>query len=470
MSQPTTKEHPSVAAVQRSTAHASLAALGVHLQHLGLFGPIRERVHIAQKTVRYTPADKLYDAFIALLAGAHGLVEINGRVRPDPALQAAFGRSACAEQSVVQDTLDACTEETVNELEQAWDAIYRQHSQGYRHAYAQDWQVLDVDMSGMPCGKKAALASAGYFAKQRNRRGRQLGRVLATRYHEIVVDRLFDGKTQLITALLPLVLAAEKTLELEEAKRERTLIRVDAGAGSVADINWLLFRGYHVLAKDYSTTRAAKLAAQVTDWIVDPSDPERQIGVVPVPADDYHAGPHRRTITRVAVRCRLAHGQWGVGIVICTLPPADALRLADLDPARARDPQARALAYVALYDQRGGGVETTFKEDKQGLGITKRSKKRFAAQQVVAALGALAHNVLVWTKRWLHNHVPGITRFGAKRLVRDIFGVGGQVGLDAQGQVTTIVLNRANRLSHWLLAGLQMLASPAHVAVTLGET
>jgi hypothetical protein len=94
MSQPITGEHPSsVASVARSTAHASLAALGVQLRHLDLFGPIRQQVHIAQKTVRYTPSDKLYDAFIALLAGAHGLVEINGRLRADPALQAAFGSS-----------------------------------------------------------------------------------------------------------------------------------------------------------------------------------------------------------------------------------------------------------------------------------------------------------------------------------------------------------------------------------------
>jgi hypothetical protein len=126
------------------------------------------------------------------------------------------------------------------------------------------------------------------------------------------VDRLFDGKTQLITALLPLVLAAEQTLDLTEAKRQRTLVRIDAGAGSVADINWLLSRGYHVLAKDYSTKRATLLAAQVTDWLTDPHDPNRQIGRVPVPAEDYHAGPYQCTITRVAVRCRLASGQWPV--------------------------------------------------------------------------------------------------------------------------------------------------------------
>jgi hypothetical protein len=139
-------------------------------------------------------------------------------------------------------------------------------------------------MSGMPCGKKAAMATAGYFAKQRNRRGRQLGRVMATRYREIVVDRRFDGKTQLNTALLPLVVSAETTLDLDAAKREHTLIRIDAGAGSISDINGLLMRGYFVVSKDYSTARARLLAAQVTDWMVDPQDGERQVGLVPGPA------------------------------------------------------------------------------------------------------------------------------------------------------------------------------------------
>jgi hypothetical protein len=457
--------------VQHSTAHASLAALGVHLRHLDLFGPIREQVHIAQKTVRHTPADKLYDAFSALLAGAHGLVEINGRLRPDAALQAAFGRTACAEQSVVQDTLDACTAETVQQMEAAWNVIFRRRSQAYGHAYQTKWQILDVDMSGMPCGKKAAMATAGYFAKQRNRRGRQLGRVLATNYREIVVDRLFDGKTQLITALLPLVVAAEATLELDEAKRQRTLVRIDAGAGSVSDSNWLLMRGYFVVTKDYSTARARLLAQQVTDWMVDPRDGERQVGLVPVPAADYHAGQYQRRITRVAVRCRLANGAWGVGVVVSSLPAADACALAGLDAtAMASDPRLAVLGYVYLYDQRGGGVETAFKEDKQGLGITKRSKKRFAAQQVVALLGALAHTVLTWAKRWMLPLAPAIQRLGIKRLVRDVFGITGHVAVDREGYLRHIVLNQANRLAAHLLAALQMLACSADVAVRLGET
>src|SRR5947199_7807243 len=105
------------------TGCASLAALGLKLRQINLFGPIRDKVQIKQKTVKDTPIDKLHDGFISLLAGAHGLVEINTRLRSDVALQRAFGRDRCAEQSVVQQTLDACTPENVSEMEQALDNI-----------------------------------------------------------------------------------------------------------------------------------------------------------------------------------------------------------------------------------------------------------------------------------------------------------------------------------------------------------
>ncbi len=259
---------------------ASLAGVGMYLRQLDLFGPIRETVTIAQKTIRHTPIDKLYAGFIAILAGAHGLVEINTRLRSDPTLQRAFGRSGCAEQSVVQDTLDACTSGNVTQMQQALDTIYRQHSQGYQHDYAHDWQLLDVDMSGLPCGPKAAFATKGYFAKQRNRRGRQLGRVLATDYDEMITDRLFDGTTQLNTALQPLVLAAEQPLELNDATRQRTILRLDAGGGSIDDVNWALQRGYQIHCKDYSGTRAQTLAASVMEWVDDPRVPGRQVGWV----------------------------------------------------------------------------------------------------------------------------------------------------------------------------------------------
>ena len=115
---------------RRFSSRTSLAALGVKLRSLDVFGPIRDTVRIAQKAVKHTPAQKLSDAFIAMLAGAHGLVERNTRVRSDRALPVACGRTACAEQAVVQETLDACTAEHVAHLEQAVDALDRQHLKG----------------------------------------------------------------------------------------------------------------------------------------------------------------------------------------------------------------------------------------------------------------------------------------------------------------------------------------------------
>src|SRR5213080_1396121 len=232
-----------ILATKTFTGSASLTAIGIKLAELKLFEPIARQVQIAQKTIKDRPSDKLYDAFISILAGAHGLVEINTRLRADVGLQRAFGRSRCAEQSVVQDTLNACTTENVKQMEQAIDRIYRQHSQGYQHDYQASFQVLDVDMSGLPCGPKATFATKGYFAKQRNRRGRQLGRVLASHYGEIVVDRLIDGKTALARARHPLMLADEGALHVDEDKRRRTIVRMDAGGGSLEDVNWLLARG-----------------------------------------------------------------------------------------------------------------------------------------------------------------------------------------------------------------------------------
>jgi hypothetical protein len=443
---------------------ASLAALGLHLNQIDLFGPVRDTVTIAQKTVKHTPLDKLYDAFISILAGAHGLVEINTRLRSDPALQAAFCRSACAEQSVVQDTLNACTTEQVAQMEQALTTIYRQHSRAYAHNYRQAWQLLDADLTGMPCGKKAAFATKGYFPQQRYRRGRQLGRVLASTYHEIVVDQLFNGTTYLRTALRPLMMAAEQVLDLDESKRARTIVRVDAGGGSVGEINWLLSQGYQVMAKDYSGQRAQKLAASVTEWVDDPHIEGRQVGWVRAATSAYV-----REVRRIAVRCRKKNGQWGIGVLISTLSAADVLALRGHSPSKVGDDAAVLLAYVSFYDARGGGVETAIKDDKQGLGITKRNKKRFEAQQMVMLLNELAHNVLIWARGWLAPLLPQLERYGLLRLVRDIWHISGFVERDKHGQIIRLVLNQLAPLARGLGMALRRLLAPAHVVVNLGQ-
>src|SRR6266571_8008426 len=440
---------------------ATLAAIGIKLRDLNVLQPIKQSVQIAQKTIKDRPSDKLYDAFISRLPGAHGLVEIKTRLRADGALQRAFGRSRCAEQSVVQDTLNACTAENVEQMEHAMDAIYRQHSQGFQHDYQASFQILDVDMSGLPCGSKAAFATKGYFAKPRNRRGRQLGRVLASRYGEIVVDRLFDGKTQLTRALQPLMRAAEQTLHLDEYKRSRTIVRVDAGGGSLHDVNWLLSCGYQVHGKDYSGQQAKRLASTVEHWFTDQEQPERQFGWVTEVSNAYV-----RPVKRIAVRCRQQDGQFAYGVLLSTLSARQVLVLTGQPLALLDDPAAVLLAYLTFYDQRAGSVETSFKGDKQGLG--KRNKKRFAAQQMVMLLGTLAHNVIVWARHWLAS--PALCHYGTLRMVRDVFHISGFLLVDACGQVTQLVLNRSAPLASALVHPLRKLLLGAYVAVNLGQT
>jgi hypothetical protein len=392
------------------------------------------------------------------------MVEINTRLRADPALQAAFGRTACAEQSVVQQTLDACRDENVTQMQQAIDEIYRGHSAAYGHDYRSSYQILDIDMSGMPCGPKAALATKGYFAKQRNRRGRQLGRVVASLYDEVVTDRLFDGKTQLTKALQPLLLAAEHTLELDEGKRRRTIARVDAGGGSLDDVNWMLTRGYQVHTKDYSGKSATKLAKSVQEWFDDPRVPGRQFGLVTEPALCYV-----RPVTRIAVRSLQRNGKWKAVVLISALQARDVLALTG-EPQTALSDQARVLrAYVTFYDQRGAGVETSFKEDKSGLGLTKRSKKRFPAQQMLVLLGSLAHNVVVWARGWLIASTDKLSGYGMLRMIRDVFHVSGILLLDPAGHVQQIILNQHAPFAHFLFHSLRDILSPLHISVHLGQ-
>lgn len=450
---------------RRYTSYGSLVALGIEVERRKILEPIREKVRIKQKVIRDTPVNKLTDALIAILAGAKGLVETNKRVRPEKALQLAFGRRRCAEQSVISDTLNVCSNVNVSQMQEAMREIYRSHSQGYGHDYDVDWQLLDVDMTGQPCGKRAEFASKGYFAKQRNRRGRQLGRVLATWYDEVVVDLLYDGKTQLPGALQELVEAAATVLDLDENKRQRTIIRVDGHGGSLEDVNWLLAQGYHVHAKEYSARKARKLAESVVTWYDDEKIVGRQFGVVTQEATEYTDIVHR-----IAVRTRKKNGQWGIGVLLSSLSPQEITYLVGLMAPDTLSEQEILAAYVHFYDLREGGVETAIKADKQALGIAKRNKKSFMAQQMIVQLNALAHNLLVWFRMWLAQHWHAVTRLGLLRLVRDLLRVNAFVRLDQQRSMVQLVLNQLDPFACQLCQALRPMLARSQIDVILGKT
>jgi hypothetical protein len=444
---------------------ATLCAIGVKLRELQFFDMIADHVHVRQKTIKHTPIEKFEDAFIAILAGAHGLCEVNTRVRIDRALQLAFGRSSCAEQSVVQETLDACTSENVRQMKRAFKALLQKYSQAYRHRYKDKLQLLDLDMTGLPSGRLPEKASQRYFANKPHRYGRQMARVIAAHYEEIISDCVLPGNVQLNKVLRPLVEEMEVTLDLDRAKRTRTVLRIDAGGGSLNDVNWLLKRGYQIHSKDCSLQGAAGIAPTVKEWFPDPMHPGRQVCWATCGSHDYE-----RDVRRLIVRWHKMNGQECFAALLSTLSPKQVFDLLGQSPKLLNDRQAVVLAYAYLYDKRGGTIEIEFKEDKQGFGLTKRNKKRYEAQQMIVLLSALAHNVVVWSREWLAASVPKIKRHGVLRMVRDVFAVSGFLDMSPNNSITRIVLSSAAAWALWCVNSLRALLKQHPVHVTLGET
>lgn len=447
----------------RFSPRGSLGAVGRYMRQEGMWDPVERRVHIKQKVIEHTPTDKLLDGFINILAGGHGLVEVNTRVRPDPGLQRAFGRMACADQSTVSDTMNACTTENRVQMEQALEELYRTHSQGYRHDYRKQYQLLDVDLTGMPAGRQGEAVTKGYFRDKKVRRGRQLGRVFATLYDEIVVERLYPGNRQLERSLQELVLAAEAVLDLDESRRKRTIIRVDGGGGRDADVNWMLKRGYQVLVKVKNWKRADKLAKSVQAWQTDPKTGDRQVGWVSQP--HTYARPARQ----VAIRTPRKNGSWLHWVLVCSLADEDLCWLARQPFHRDATGQQMAFTILYAYDLRGGAVETSFKGSKQGIGLIKRNKKRFVAQVMLVLLAQFAYNLLTWTHHHLAPHAKQLQRFGPLRMIRDLFHIPGLMVLDGQGRVLEITLNEAHGLALPFAQAFAPLLAQDGLSLNLGQ-
>src|SRR5438132_1145836 len=69
-------------------------------------------------------------------------------------------------------------------------------------------------------------------------------------------------------------------------------------------------------AKDFSGQGAQQLAQRVIVWYPDPKVPGREVGAVEGAAPEYV-----RAVRRVAVRCRLANGQWKAAVLLSTVAP-----------------------------------------------------------------------------------------------------------------------------------------------------
>jgi hypothetical protein len=228
--------------VEVSTTHVPLCALGPVFHEKQVFAPIHEMITIPQKTVRYRPTDKPVFTTLGIMAGAETMFDLNHTLRVNRSLLQAFGYDRCADQSVIQQTLNAATEANVAQLDTALQRIWEQHNQTVRLlARAQTTGTLvtiDLDLSGQVTSKHAEQAEKGYFAGQKNHYGRQLARVLVPTTQEIVTEALYPGNTLSCAVFKAMVTKVETRLSLgTPAQRRQIRLRMDAGFGTDANIN-----------------------------------------------------------------------------------------------------------------------------------------------------------------------------------------------------------------------------------------
>src|SRR3990172_673256 len=429
------------------TSRAILCALGAICQERQVLVPLAKMVHINQKIVQYTPADKLMDAFLAMLCGARTLFASNTTLRPDRAVSLAFGRDGCAEQSTIWETIQACSETNLAELRLALHDIFQTHSQTARHVsehFVAGRLELELDLSGLPAGKRAEASTKGYFSKELQAHGRQLVRIFAAKCREIVWQEVVAGNTASCTTLQSSVELTEQLLGLTPADRQRVRGRLDAGFGTFENICWLLHRGYQVLGKLYSPAPATQLASSVRQWDRVSGHPGRECGLVTEPLD------YGVTTTQVAVRYPLKKGGYSYAVLITTDAVSDPCALAD------------------EYDGRTI-MESGLSGDKGGLGLEKRRCRSLAAQQVLVMLAELAHNLLTWAGRWLGSLVQQVASLGIRRLMSEILPIAGVTRWRGQ-RLLQIRLNGRHPFAPLLRQALARLLGPPGISVSLGKS
>lgn len=151
-----------------------------------------------------------------------------------------------------------------------------------------------------------------------------------------------------------------------------------------------------------------------------------------------------RAARQLAIRSRKADGSWYYRVLVINLPDALLFGLAAEPLLREPSLAQVGLATADAYDQRGGGVETSLRGSRQGLGMTKRS---FPAQEMLVLLAELAYNLLTWTRIQLAARSPRLGKFGPLRMVRDLFHIAGRLRFDSQGRLLEIALAHTHELA-----------------------
>ena len=295
--------------VKLPSDHALLCLIGHKCQKDNLLAPLHRLVEIDQKTVEHSPTDKLQDCLLSIMQGAEAVYQINTLLKSDPAVSKAFGRERCADQSTIQETLSACTFANVQQMQEVLKEIFATNSRASAHDYTKGPLILDIDITGLPCGRHLEGAEKGYFAGFKGgTTGRQLYRVSASQYDEIVYQKVCPGNigSAQLAVFKQVIEASWQVLKLSAMSKGQVLIRLDSGYGTTEIINYLYTEGYQFVTKLFATSRAGKLGRAVAadGWQEDLCHTGRSCTWLEL-AHPYEGGECERKLYQIGVRCPL---------------------------------------------------------------------------------------------------------------------------------------------------------------------
>ena len=78
----------------------------------------------------------------------------------------------------------------------------------------------------------------------------------------------------------------------------------------------------------------------------------------------------------------------------------------------------------------------------KGLGLTKRNKKKFLAQQMLVCLADHAHNLMVWVTHALAQQRGRFAQYGIFRKNIYVPPIAGKGKCNAKGKMTQLTLNK----------------------------
>jgi Transposase DDE domain group 1 len=322
----------------------------------------------------------------------------------DPAVQRAFGRQSCADQSTVARTLHACAAEKVAPLERVSQDYLQRYGVTPRHPFHQERLWVEADVPPRPIGPTAAGSERAWMGRHRSKTGRKTLRMTASADREMLHETLVRGKAAAVPALKAALVELEAKWGWTRESRRRIAIRLDGGFGTTAVLNWILSWGSQVVANISHQGRVRQLRQQVGPW--PPTSGEgREIAAVLSP---QRFGRHTRPYV---IQTPKKPGGYQDAVRVTTWR--------DLPPAEVAD----------QYDGRAM-IEATFGQDKQGLGLVKRRQHPWEAQQMVWLLARLAQHLLLWSTRWRSRRPATRWRvrgYGVVRLLQEVGPVPGVI-------------------------------------------